>query len=213
MRPFFFSVGGRSSLTAAKARRPVWPGKTPERSRDPIGLIPIVAGEELIAAVSGKYDFHFLGSNFADQESRKKRYVRERFVEMHDELIEEILHAWLDPLFTMLGLEESRNLPRIPCLVVTSFRETYRERLHRSFRSLCHERHDSAAVDSTGQERTKRHVAHHLRLDRPPERCPELFCPLFVAEVIIRRGGCIPVRYGCDLSPLYGQKMCREEAF
>ena len=50
---------------------------------------------------------------------------------MHHELIEKILHARLDPLFTMLGLEESRNLPRIPCLVVASFRETYRERLDR----------------------------------------------------------------------------------
>ena len=89
MMPFFLSVGGRSSLIAARARSPERAGNHESVRMIRIGLVPVVTGEELVGPVPREDDFDVSSRNFGDEIRWEKRGIGKRLVKVNDQLVEE----------------------------------------------------------------------------------------------------------------------------
>ena len=132
---------------------------------------------------------------------------------MDDELVEEPGDVGRDRLFVMLGREERRDLARIGRLVVARLLKRDRERLDGPIGRLRHHGHDGARVDAARQERAERHVRHHLRAHRTPERFPKLLDPLAVTASVDDLDRRAPVGPRLHLAVLHRHRVRRRELF
>ena len=88
-----------------------------------------------------------------DQKGRKQRHVGERLVEMHDQLLEQLVQIRRDRPLAVVGLEQRRHLARVGQLVVGAVVEADAEAVHRLHRRLAHERDDACSSRCRRRER------------------------------------------------------------
>src|SRR6185436_13526277 len=107
-----------------------------------------VAGEYLVAAVTGKRNGDVIAREFRHHERRYRRRICKWLVEVPDQIVDDVANLRRDEKFVMIGAEFLCRQSRVFELVVTVFMKTDRERFHRLVHVLRHEGNDSARIDS-----------------------------------------------------------------
>ncbi len=99
----------------------------------------------------------------------------------------------VDALDVMVGLEFLRHERRILRLVERRITERDGARLHRMRGELGHHRNHRARVHASREERSERHVGHHLEIDGVPQTRQQLVAELLRRGVRTRRKRDVPV--------------------
>ncbi len=132
----------------------------------PLGLVMLVSGEQLVAAVAGEGDGHVLAGHFGDEVSGEDRKIPERLVQMADELFRELQGFRLEDELLVLRLEQLGDPAGVGQLVIGLVFESDGERPQGRGPELPHQPDDGRGVDPAAEEGPEGHVAHQPELDR-----------------------------------------------
>jgi hypothetical protein len=130
-------------------------------------MVPIVASEELVPAVTRERDGHLAAGELGDEVRRDRRRIGEGLVvhprEKRDD-VERILRSEVE--LRVVRPEVTSDGTRVDRFVIARLAEANREGPHRSRGLRLHQRDDSGGVDAAGQERAERHVGVHSKTHR-----------------------------------------------
>jgi hypothetical protein len=133
--------------------------------------VPLVAAEELVAALARERDAHRAARGPRHRERGDRARVREGLVEARDRVLGQrrqlgVRHHDL----VVLAAERLGNGARVRALVVARILEAGGEGAHAVDTRMPHRGHDRGAVDAAGEERPERHVAPEPAADRRVEQ-------------------------------------------
>ena len=131
-----------------------------------VPIVPIVAAEQLIAAIAADDDFHMSARELREQPGARGQGIR-RLIERADQIRQERSDLRRDACFVMLRSEQLRDGACSGRLVIALIVEACGERRQTLDAEPPIEHGDEQArIHSTAQESADRHVAHHVKSQR-----------------------------------------------
>src|ERR1051325_6786258 len=108
-----------------------------------------VAGEYLVATITGKRHGNVIAREFRHHERRYRRRICKWLVEVPDQIVDDVADLRRNKKLVMICAEFLRRHARVLELVVTVFVKTDREGFDGLIHVLRHQGYNSARIDST----------------------------------------------------------------
>ncbi len=195
--PKVVPVSGRRSRQAIDepGHRTQRPDHRPPALHQLRGALPLVAGEELVAAFAAQHDLHVLRGEPRQEPDRHRRGGRARLVEraLHggkDIRRRHRLHRQHD----VLAAEVVRDAPRGLRFVDGGVRKADRERLDPVARGSRHRRRHRAGVDAAREKCADRHIRQHVPLDGLQHPLARLLDPVVLRHAFANPEARLPER-------------------
>ena len=137
----------------------------------------VVAGEQLVAAVAGEYDFHILNGELADAARGHERGVAVRLVAVPQHAGPVVEHVGLHDALAVRGAEALRGLAGVGRFVEARIGKADAEGAGRFAHVSRHQRHDGAGIDPAREKGAEGHVGAQPQAHRVVEQIEEFSLP------------------------------------